>query len=86
MTGQKLSWKTHENVYLEEPVFIRARQGHSGNNLDVSTFSHRRIEKGYDPLQYHIGFSRYDDSLNKKSGELVPGGFGMSSGRKTVYF
>ena len=76
--------KIHNGVSLEEPLFIRALQGHSGKHLDISTFSHKKIEKGHAPFLYHIGFSRNEDSVN--SGELVPGGCGTSTGRTAAYF
>ena len=58
---------------------IRAPQGHSGNNLDFSTFSHEKIEKSYAPLVCHIVFLGDDDSIT--SGGLVSGGVGTSRGR-----
>ena len=54
--------KTHENVYHEEPVFIRASQGNSGNNLDTPTISRTKTEEGCAPLLYHIGGSRHEES------------------------
>ena len=63
MTGQKLYRKTHESVYQEEAMFIRAPQGHSGNNLDFSTCSLIKIERGYATFRYHIGVSRNEDSI-----------------------
>ena len=46
--------------------------------------SHTKFEKGYAPFFCHVGFSRNKGSI--KSGELVPGGFGQSKGRKTKSF
>ena len=34
MTGQQLYRKIRDSVYQEEPMFIRALQGHSGDNLE----------------------------------------------------
>ena len=65
-------------------MHIRAPQGQSGKNLDVSTFFHRKFEKRYASLLYHFGFPGHEDSI--KSGGLVPGDFGTSKGRKTVHF
>ena len=42
------------------------------------------IEKGHAPFLTHAGFSRNQDS--SKFGGIVPGGFGQSKGRATVYF
>ena len=64
--------------------FVRAPQGHAGNNLDMSTFSHTKIEKGCTSFLYHFGLSRNEDSV--KSGGLVQGGAGQNEGRKAVYF
>ena len=37
--------RIHDSVCTEEPMYIRARQDHSGKNLDISTFSHKKIVK-----------------------------------------
>ena len=63
LTGQKLYRRIHESVYQEEPVFIRALQGQSGNNLDISTFCHAKIEETYEPFLYHSGLSVRGDSF-----------------------
>ena len=42
MTGQVLYQKVHNSVCREEPMFIRALQGHTGKNLDVSLFSRKK--------------------------------------------
>ena len=65
-------------------MFIRALRGHSGKNLDISTFSRKRIEKGHEPFLYRVGFPRNEDSTI--SGGPVPGGFGKNRDRKAVYF
>ena len=83
-TGQQLCQKIHNSVCREEPMFIGALQGHSGKNLDMSTFSRKKIEKRFAPFLYHIGFSRSEDSIT--SGELVLGSLGTSQGRKAVHF
>ena len=49
MTGQKFFSTTHRQRYREELVFIRALHGHTANNLDISTFTHRKIEESYTP-------------------------------------
>ena len=36
---------------------------HSGKNLEISTLSHEKIEKGYPPFLYLFGFSRDEDSM-----------------------
>ena len=85
MEGQQLYQKIHNSVCTEEPMFINALQGHSGKNLDFSTFfSETDRERGYAPLLYHMGFSRKEDTLN--SGGIAPGGFGTNKGRTAVYF
>ena len=45
MKVQQLYQKIHNSVCRQELVFIRALQGHSGKSLDISMFSHRKIEK-----------------------------------------
>ena len=45
MTGQQLYQKIHPNCQREEPMYIRARQGNSGEMKVISTFSHKKIEK-----------------------------------------
>ena len=57
---------------------------HVDNNLDLSTFARKKIETGYAPCLYHVGFSRNEDSI--KTERLVPDGFGTSRCRKAVYF
>ena len=42
MTGQQLYQKIHTYFQREEPMYIRALQGHSGENLDISTCSHKK--------------------------------------------
>ena len=84
MTGRQLDQEMHTNFQREEPMHIRALQGHSGENLDVSTLSREKIDRGYASLLHHIGFSRRQDSIT--FGGRVPGGFGPSKGRKAVYF
>ena len=85
MTGQPSYQQMHNNFRREEPMCIRAPKGHSvKKNLDISTCSHKKVEKGYAPFLNHIGFSRSEDS--EKSGGLVPGGVGTSKGRKALYF
>ena len=66
MKSQQLYQVIHNNVRREQPMFIRALQGHSGETLDISTSAHKKIQTGYASLLYHIGFSRYKDSLQKK--------------------
>ena len=56
MTGQKLFRMIQEHACHEEPVDIGALHGHSGNNQDISAFSHTKVEKDYAPYLYHIGF------------------------------
>ena len=73
MTSQQLYQKIQTDFRQEEPMYIRAPQGHSGKNLEISMSSHRKIEKGYESWLYHIGFSKHKDS--KKSERLVPGSF-----------
>ena len=65
--------------------FIRAAQCHSGKNLDKSTYSHKKIEKGDAPFLYHIGFSRNEESMKPEGHVPGPGGFGTSRDRK-MYF
>ena len=84
MTGQPFYQQMHNQFRREEPMCIRAPKGLSGKNLDLSTCSHKKIEKGYAPFLSYIGFSRSEDSI--KSGGLVPGCFGTSKGRKALYF
>ena len=84
MKGHQSHQKIPNNCRQEEPMFIRALQGHSGNNLEILMLSHSQIEKGYVPFLYDIGFSRYEDPI--KSGGLVPEGFGTSKGRNAWYF
>ena len=43
MNGQQQYQKILDN-FRREPMFIRVRQGHTGKNLDISTFSHAKIE------------------------------------------
>ena len=43
MKCQQLYEKMHGNVCQEEPMFIRALLGHSGNDLDISTFSPYKV-------------------------------------------
>ena len=46
MEELQLYQKIHTSVFLEEPLFIRALQcDHSGMNLDISTFSQKRLRK-----------------------------------------
>ena len=73
MTSHQLYQKIQTNFRQDEPVYIRALQSHSGKNLDISMLSHKKIEKGYEPLLYHIGFSKHEDSI--KTERLVQGGF-----------
>ena len=73
MTGQPFYQQMHNKFRREEPTCIRAPTGLSGKNLDLSTCSHKKIEKGYAPFLSYIGFSRSEDSI--KSGGLVPGCF-----------
>ena len=82
MTGQQLHQHIHTNFQRGELLYIRALPGHSGENLDFSTLSHKQIEKGQASSLHHIGFSRHENPI--KSGGRVPGGFGISRGRKTV--
>ena len=63
-------------------MYIRALQGHSGENLDFSTLSSKQKEKGYAPFLYRVGSSRNEYPI--KSGGRVPGGFGISRVRKAV--
>ena len=63
MTGQQLYQRIHTDFRREEPIFLKALLGHSSKNLDTSTFSHRKIVKGYASLLYRIGFSRQEDSI-----------------------
>ena len=80
MTGTQIYHKIHTNFQREELMNIRALQGHSRENLDISTLSQKKIEKGYALLLYHIGFSGHEDSV--KSGGPVPGGVGTGKNRK----
>ena len=41
----KVDFGHSSRLYYEEPVSNRALQGHSGNNLYISTVSHEKIEK-----------------------------------------
>ena len=74
--------KIHDSAYQEEPLFIRALQGHSGNNQENRRFFFKKIEKSYVPFLYHIGFSRNEDSI--RSGGLVPGGPGKQRQESSV--
>ena len=68
-------------------MYIIALQGHPGENLDIyiyiyiSTLCHKKMEKGYATLLYHIGSSRHGSVMNKSSG-LVRGGFGIKQRQK----
>ena len=55
MTGQQDLQYIHTSFQREEPMYIRALHGLSGENLDFSTLSHKQIEKGHSSLLYHIG-------------------------------
>ena len=46
MTGQQLFQEIHTNFQPEEPICIRALQGHPGENLDFSTLHTKRLRKG----------------------------------------
>ena len=83
MTGQQLYQRIHTNFRREEPIFLRALLGHSGKNLDTSTFSHRKIVKAHHCC---IVSDSQDTKIQKKSGGLGPGGLGRSTSRKSVYF
>ena len=83
MKGQQF-FRRFITIFAEKNLCSSELQSHSGKNLDLSTFSHREIEKGYASLLYHIGFSRHEGSIT--SGGLVPRSFGTSKGRKAVYF
>ena len=84
MTGLQWYQRIHISICREEPLYITAPQDHSGKNLNISTFSHKKIEKGHATCLHHIGFSRSEISI--KSGGLVPGFFGRSKDSKAVYF
>ena len=45
ITGQTLISDIHQRLYDQELVSIRARQGHSGNNMDMPTLTQDKIEK-----------------------------------------
>ena len=62
--------KSHTHFQWEEPMYVRALQCHSGENVYMSTFCR------------HIGFSGHEDSI--KFRRLVAWGFRIS--RKAVYF
>ena len=84
MTGQHFYQKNQGQFDVEEPLFIRLVQGHSGEDLDIELLSHKKIEKGYASFFFHIGCSRNEEAI--RSGGLVPGYFGGSIGRNAVYF
>ena len=48
--------KSHTHFQWEEPMYVRALQCHSGENVYMSTFSPNKIEKGDASLLYHVGF------------------------------
>ena len=47
-------------------------------------FALKKIEKGHASLLYHLGFKKHEGSI--RSGGLVTRRYGLSKGRKTVYF
>ena len=66
-------------------MFIRALQGHTGKNLDISTFFSQKDSEGTRAIQVSYCFlkiRRFQNNLQKP----VPGGFGTSNGRNAVYF
>ena len=68
MEGRQLCQEIRNTVCLEEEVmFIRALLGHSGKKLDVSAFSQKQNVKSYAPFLYHLGFSRHEDSKNRRT-------------------
>ena len=82
--GQHFYQKIHNCVCRGEPMFIRALQGHSGKNQDMSRFSQRRLRKDTHHVCISLDFSRCEDSI--KSGGPVPAGLGNNKGRKAAYF
>ena len=54
MTGQTLQQKIRGHFRREEPMSIRATQGHSGELQDIFTFSHKKVEQGHTPFLYHV--------------------------------
>ena len=76
--------KSHTHFQWEEPMYVRALQCHSSENVYMSTFSPNKIEKGDASLLYHVGFSGHEDPI--KFRRLVPWGFRISKGRNAVYF
>ena len=59
---KQLYQKIHTTFHREEPMYIIALQGHPGENRDISTLCHKKIEKGYATLLYHVGSSRHEVS------------------------
>ena len=84
MTGRQLHQEIHANVQRDQPMYIKALQGHSGDILDISTFSHTEIETGHASLLYHTVSPRHEGSI--RSRRFVPGRFWLSKGRQAVYF
>ena len=84
MIGQPLYSELHYFRSDEDPACVRALQGHSEVNSDITQLSHHKIEKEYAKFLCHLGSSRNEGSL--KFGGLVTGGFGRSEGLVAVYF
>ena len=83
MTGQPSCQRIHNSVCREELMCITELQGHSGNNLDISTSSHTKIQKGQAQCLYKIGFSRSDDS-KKKNMRIWSRRFGKAAGNQCI--
>ena len=84
MTGQQSDQEFHTNFRRDEPMFIKALQGHSSKNLDMPVFFLKERSR----LDAHrcclnLGYSRYEDSIMLEA--VLPGGFGTSKGRKAMY-
>ena len=47
----------------EQPLYVRAIQGHSGGAISPNFFTHNVLPTNCAKLFYHIGYTKFEDSI-----------------------
>ena len=72
MAGKTFHCDIGNDCWHEQPAHIRAIQGHSRPNLNITTFSHQKLETVHAQVIFHPGNST--DEHPMMSGGIVSGG------------